>query len=207
MKPVKPYDPTTLLLDQTYMPFGVATAKASLYHMIKNHGHGLDANGVPFHFEHMQKKGLAVFPDQPVLRSAPNHLTGEETVWPIPTVFIVNWRFYYKGKKKWDSEDSLPSLREVYDFYRGICQKCLRHVKYKDASRDHHTPRALNGKSSFSNITLMCRSCNSHLGHTYPKFNDRGEEIVPKMKIYPNHFILPSNMEIRKDWEPFLFLR
>lgn len=205
MKIVKPNEQTTLLLDQTYMPFGIGTAKAVLYHMMKHHGKGLDASHVPFDYDDAAKRPVSLFEAQPVMRSAPNHITGEETVWIIPSVFVTNWRFYYKGRKQW-TEDNLPPLKDVFDFYNGICQKCLRPVKFKDASRDHWKPKALGGGGGFINITLMHKDCNSNLGHVFPKFNDQGEEIVPKMKMYPNHFVLPSNVEMRKEWKQFLFL-
>lgn len=205
MKVVKPYEQCSLLLDATYIPFGVGTAKAVLYHMLKHHGKGLDANHVPFNYDDAAKRPISLVDDQPIMRSAPNHLTGEETAWIIPTVFVVNWRFYYKGKKEW-KEDNLPPVKEVHSFYKGICQKCLKHVKLKDASREHLIAKSKNGSNGYKNIVLTHKDCNVALGTQWPKYNDRGEEIIARMKVYPNHFVLPANVEMRKEWKPFLFL-
>ncbi len=170
--------------------------------MLKGHGHGLDAAGMPFKFADMTSKTLSIYPDQPVMRSAPNHATGEETFWVIPLVFVPNWTFWYKGKKKW-TENSLPPLSEVYYFYKQTCQKCLRKIKnLSEASRDHFRPRSLGGENSYINITLMHRSCNSELGNTFPKTDDNGNEIIPKMKIFPNYFLPKPNQKIHEQWKP-----
>lgn len=202
MQIVKPYtDFTTLVIDQNWMPKMTITAKAALYHMLKNHGVGLDAMKMPYKFEEMRSKALSVYPNQPVMRSAPDAQTGDETFWFIPTVFVAGPTFWFRrGNKKW-TEDNLPSIKEVFDHYRGMCQRCLLPIKkLADASRDHHVPKKLAGEDSFINITLMHKKCNADLGHTFPKFNVNGEPIEPKMKIYPNHFMLPYGSKVWPGW-------
>ena len=204
MNVVKLTDLTTLLLDQAHMPFGLATAKAAFYHMLKNKGAGLDADGNTYEFADMLDENLSVFPDQPCIRSV-------NKVWPIPTVFIANHRFFYHSKKKCakvdPNHDGLPPLKEVFDFYDGTCCFCYEKIKHiRDASRDHYVPRSKGGGGGFKNIVLMCKSCNSNLGNQWPKKDAFGLEIEPKMKIYPSHFMLPHGMEPRKEWLKPLFL-
>lgn len=208
MKACKPYDWTTLVLDEnSYLACNNLTAKAVFYHMLKGRGVGLDANRMPYDFDNMQKRNVAVYPDHPVLRSAPNHITGEETLWPVPTVFVPNFRFYYGKKKRGTDDDALPPLREVYEFYKHICQKCLRPIKkIENASRDHWKPKKLGGGNEHTNITLMCKRCNSDLGHSFPKFDVEGNEIIPLMRVLPNHFMLPSHIEMRDEWKKHLCL-
>lgn len=202
MQIVKPTDRTTLILDQTFMPFGVITARAVIYHLLKNHGRFLDANMVPHDSDELHRENIAWHPNQPAMRSA-------HQVWPIPTIFTTSYRFYYKGRKKWD-ENNLPPLREVYEFYGRKCQFCLRPIKHiKDASRDHLYPRARSAgavNNHVSNIVLMCKSCNSGLGDAFPKFNVDGEEIKAKFKAYPSHFCLPADVDLRPEWASLLFL-
>lgn len=196
-----------MLDERTGFPRMTITAKAALYHMLKDNGYGLDANKVPFKFSDMKGSKVSVYADQPILRSAPNVLTGEETIWVIPTVFVPTKSFWYgAGRRKW-TEDNLPSVREVYEHYKHICQRCLRKIKHlKDASRDHWVPRKLsrdNGESPIDaiiNITLMCKQCNSDLGHSFPKFNVNGEEIKPKLKVWPNHWMPTPGQKIWPGW-------
>lgn len=200
---VQPSTPTTLLLDVAYMPFGIATAKGAFYGILKGRGKGLDAYGAPFDWNMLVKRNLAILPDQPCMRSAPQD--GVETVWPIPTVFCANHRFFFRRRK--NTEDNLPPLREVYDFYQGVCCFCGEHIRHiKDASREHVHSRALGGPNGIQNIVLAHKLCNSLAGHAMPKLDIHGNEIVPKMRMYPSHFILPSQAKMRPEWKQYLFL-
>lgn len=202
MQAVKTSEPTTLALDSCYMPFAVITAKAAFYSMLKGRGKGIDANGAHYSWDDMLKKNVAVYPDQPCLRSA-------HEIWPIPTIFVANNRFFYGGKKKKrdDNFDGLPPLEDVYDFYDGICCFCHEKIKgLKDASRDHHLPRSKGGGGGYKNIVLMHRKCNSNLGNQWPKMDKFGEDIEPEMKIYPSHFVLPKRVKMRPEWARPLFL-
>ena len=203
MKVVNPQTPTTLLLDMTYMPFGVATAKGAFYGILKGRGKGLDAYGVPFDWNQLLSRNISLMPDQPCMRSAPKD--GNDVVWPIPTVFVANHRFFFKPSK--NKEDNLPPFAEVFHFYDGICCFCGEKIKsIKDASREHVHSRALGGADGIRNIVLAHKICNSLAGHEMPKLDHNGQEIIPKMKVYPSHFVLPRNIEMRDEWKPFLFL-
>lgn len=204
MKVVKPEEKTTLLLDMYHMPFGVCTARAAFYHVLKGKGKGVDADGYHFDWSDLLDGHISVHNDQPCLRSA-------HKIWPIPTLFVANHRFFFKEKKKASkidhNESGLPPLRDVYDFYEGMCCYCYEKIKHiKDASRDHVVPVSKSGGGGYKNIVLMCKSCNSNLGNQYPKKDAYGHEIEPRMKIYPSHFMLPKGMEIRKEWMKPLFL-
>lgn len=201
MKVVSPQEFCTLVIDQNWMPQFTITSRACFHHMLKSHGYGLDANKMPYRFDDMRSKTLAVDPRQPVMRSAPNPMTGEETFWFVPTCFVAGPKFYYhKRNEKW-SEKNLPSLREVYEHYKHQCQRCLKIIKnMNDASRDHHVPKKLGGGDAVVNITLMCKRCNADLGHQYPKFDINGVEIMPKMVVHKTHFSLPYGAKVWPGW-------
>ena len=203
MKIVNPDTPTTLLLDMTYMPFGVATAKGAFYCLLKNRGKGLDAYGVPFDWDKLVSGNISLSADQPCMRSAPKD--GKDVVWPIPTVVACNHRFFFKPRKR--GEDNLPPLGEVYDFYQGMCCFCGEKIKHiRDASREHVHSRALGGSDGIRNIVLAHKLCNSLAGHAMPKLDKDGNEIIPKMRVYPSHFVLPRNVDTREEWKQFLFI-
>jgi hypothetical protein len=203
MKIVKPEDFCTVVLGEDHFPAMDINARAVFYHLLKGHGYGLDANKRPYRFEDMQTKTLAAYPDNPILRSAPNINTGEPTIWLLPTIFVPTSRFYYPKKKlkKGDSDDNLPSLREVYEHYKHRCVRCHKIIKnIKDASRDHHVPRALGGGNEQVNVTLMCKRCNSELGHSFPKYDIDNVEIMPTLKLPLNCWMPPYDAHIWPGW-------
>lgn len=209
MKVVKPNEITTLLLDPSYLPFGVATARAAFYSLLKGKGSGLDANGVPYRWDKYVTRNIAVAQGQPVMRSGFN-TAYLDNVWAIPTVFIANQDFFFKRKKLRKIEDesrpaALPSLREVYDYYNGVCCFCFEKVPYNKASREHVHSKAFGGGNHEDNIALACMSCNSRAGHQMPKLDIYGREIEAKMKIKPAHYVLPTSVQSRPEWAPYLF--
>src|SRR5688500_19988486 len=52
-------------------------------------------------------------------------------------------------------------LEEVYLRDHGICHLCKKFVEYKDASRDHLRPRSKGGPTTWKNIKLAHKKCNS----------------------------------------------
>lgn len=211
MKVVDPYEVTTLLLDPAYMPFGVATARAAFYSLLKAKGAGLDANGVPYKWDRYISRKISVIPEQPFLRSGSNSAY-VDNIWVIPTVFVANEDFFFKRKRlrKERSENNdgnvaLPPLKEVYDYYKGTCCFCFRKIKLSEASREHIHSKAFGGKNHDDNIALACKPCNSRAGHAMPKMDVHGNPVEAKMKIRPAHYVLPPNVKARPEWAPYLF--
>lgn len=209
MRVVKPDETCCLFVDAVRLPYNFGTARAVFFHLLKGHGVGLDANGEPFTYEDMVKRNVNVYADQPVIRSAP--VDGKETVWVLPTVFICNHSFFFGKKKKKASASNMKAekvtARQLWKRYKGVCQFCLKPIKsLSDASHDHVVPRKLGGSDSHENAVLMHKNCNSNLGHTYPKHNVEGKEIVPA-KVYATGLTIPEWLEIREEWAPYLFLK
>lgn len=73
-----------------------------------------------------------------------------------------NWR--YCSKSCYYASLKVP-LETIYNRDKGVCHLCDMHVHFKDASRDHIDPRANGGKTTFENIKLAHKKCNSHRGH------------------------------------------
>jgi 5-methylcytosine-specific restriction endonuclease McrA len=57
------------------------------------------------------------------------------------------------------------TVTEIYRRDRAICHLCGLYVKREDASRDHVKPRHDGGRTTFENIKLAHRDCNSRRGH------------------------------------------
>ena len=202
---VKPQERTTLFLTPAYMPFQVGTARAAFYNLLKGKGSGIDANGNPFKWDQYISNNISVFPDQPVMRSGFN-AAYSSNVWSIPTVFVVNSSFFYKRKKPVVTkvQKGLAPLKEVYDFYRGVCCFCYEKISFSEASREHIFPVSHHRCDDDSNIALACRDCNSRAGSVVPKLDIHGNEIQAKFKPKPAHFTLPNGLEARKEWLVYL---
>ncbi len=56
-------------------------------------------------------------------------------------------------------------LERVYLVDGGRCHLCGGRVRWRDASRDHILPRSLGGATTWSNIRLAHRRCNSQRGN------------------------------------------
>jgi len=210
MKVVNPEQITTLLLDPAYMPFGIATARAAFYSLLKGKGTGIDANGVPYKWDRYISRNISVLPDQPFMRSGFN-ASYKDNIWVIPTIFVANEDFFFKRKKllkerkeNKDGQVALPPLREVYDYYDGKCCFCYTKIKLSEASREHIHSKAFGGKNHEDNIALACKSCNSRAGHAMPKLDIFGKPIEAKMKIRPVHYTLPPNVTPRHEWAEYL---
>ena len=78
-------------------------------------------------------------------------------------------------KSGWVGDRSLCSLRCFYTTRKvpvlniwlrdeGICHLCEQPVSLEDASRDHLKPRSLGGKTTYKNIALAHKLCNSRRG-------------------------------------------
>jgi|SRR3990172_6933171 len=57
------------------------------------------------------------------------------------------------------------TVYEIWKRDHGTCSLCGRYVSLEEASRDHVTPRHDGGRTTFSNIRLAHRNCNSRRGH------------------------------------------
>ncbi len=205
MKVVRPNEITTLFLAPTYLPFRVGTARAAFYNLLKGKGQGIDANHNPFNWDRYISGNISVHPDQPVMRSGYNP-SYKDNVWAIPTVFVVNESFF-KGMKyrcKKVDKGGLPPLKDVYDFYHGVCCFCHQKIKFSEASREHIHSRSLGGSNNEDNIALACKDCNSRAGNSMPKLDIHNKPIVAKLKIRPNYFKLDEKIAPRAEWAKYI---
>jgi hypothetical protein len=72
----------------------------------------------------------------------------------------LNRRGRYCSRNCYFASLKVP-LEEVYRRDRGVCHLCGQHVRFKDASRDHVRPKSLGGPTTWKNIKLAHKKCNS----------------------------------------------
>lgn len=218
MKIVNPQERTTLVLNKYMEPFGICTARAAFRHLINGRFTGIDAIDAAYTWDgyhpdyskndpqrptpskiNWRDRNIEVFPDQPVLRSAPDSM-GNETAWFVPTVVRCNKTFGYRAKGGKD----IP-LRKLYEIYKRTCQYCLQTIPYSEATKDHQYPKSRGGSNHEFNLVLACRACNNDKDSHFPYLNVNNEEVKPKRPL-PSGTYLPDEKMIREEWKKYLFL-
>ena len=66
--------------------------------------------------------------------------------------------------------NSLKNQRSLYQQQSGVCNGCMGPLKLRHLAVDHVVPRKEGGTHEFSNLQLLCASCNSVKGkrsHSY----------------------------------------
>jgi hypothetical protein len=216
MIPVNPNKRTTLLLNRHYLSYGrFCTARRAIQLMIKGRAKGIDAsgagiswtgadidnlNGTPSEYS-WSEKNVQLYPDQPSLRSAPNPLTGAETMWPVPTILVCTRHIGIPERR-----GSSVSLRTLYNLSKGVCEYCGDKIPFAEATKDHVYPRSLGGSNDDFNLVLACRRCNSKKGASYPHYKPDGT--LPEgvtLHSFLSHMY--EGMDIRPEMEPYLYQR
>jgi 5-methylcytosine-specific restriction endonuclease McrA len=178
---------TTLLLNNAWQPITVVTARAAFSHLHKRRISALDKDGNVFHSLDTWNCLAEYYDDQPFLRSA-------HAGWPIPTVIVVNSKFFRKPKKK---KLTLFDLAKLCEY---TCQYCFEKFPLKQLSIDHVQPRSKGGEDLHDNRVLSCIRCNRAKSDFSPWLDKNGQ--VPKA---PNIPALMLNAEkIRPEWSDFL---
>lgn len=178
---------TTLLLNNAWQPITVVTARAAFSHLHKRRISALDKDSNVFHSLDTWNCLASYYDDQPFLRSA-------HAGWPIPTVIVVNSKFFRKPKKK---KLTLFDLAKLCEY---TCQYCFEKFPLKQLTLDHIQPKSRGGDSSHSNLCLACRSCNLSKSNFTPWYDKNGQ--VPKPPPIPA--LMLNAPVIRPEWSSFI---
>lgn len=95
------------------------------------------------------------------------------------------------------------SWQNIYARDKGRCQYCGQKVALAEATRDHVIPRALGGKTSWTNIVTACAPCNQKKGGRTPAHaRMRLRQAPVKPRSLPRRRVpLPSQVpEVWKGW-------
>lgn len=212
MKPVSPDEITAIALDRHHVWDGrFFTARACFRQLMNGRIQGIDAEGnavtwtgatgnieAPASTYCWQDGTIALYDDQPCMRSVASAITGEETRWPIPTIAV---RTYYFGVHQHKGENI--SLKKLYRIQKGTCQYCGNKISFSEATKDHILPRSKHGTNDDSNIALACKRCNSLKADVYPFYDKDGK--VPT-GVRRHRFTIPDEITIREEWKPYMFL-
>lgn len=214
MIPVDPNKRTTLLLNRYHLSYGrFCTARRAIQLMVKGRVKGVDASGSDISWTGVDivnhdgqpspyswvEKTVQLYPDQPALRSAPNPVTGEDTMWPVPTILVCTHHLGMATRR-----GKSVSLRTLYNICKGVCEYCGDKIPFSEATKDHIYPKSLGGSNEDFNLVLACRSCNSKKSNTTPYLTNAGgypEGVT--LHAFLSHMY--EGLDIRKEWEPYLY--
>ena len=85
-------------------------------------------------------------------------LKGVKNDWPYPSV--IRLKHYAKVNKQTKIYEPY-NRRNVYRRDEGECQYCGKTITYPKMTIDHVNPRALGGKTNWTNIVTSCKKCNT----------------------------------------------
>ena len=127
MNIVLPETKTSLLLNRNYQAFAVCTARAAIRHLMTGRVKGMDSEGnvVTWSGTELDTHGnsslrwynneVGLYPDHPCLRSAPNHATGQDRAWAIPTIIVCTYHWGHHRRGTYN-----VSTRTLYKIYKGV---------------------------------------------------------------------------------------
>lgn len=187
MKPITANTKTTLLLNTAWQPITMVTARAAFGHLLKKRISALDKNGNIFHSLESWNELGDFYEDQPALPSVKRD-------YPIPTIIVVNSKFFRKPKKK---KLTLFDLAKICEYK---CQYCFEKTPIKYLTIDHVHPKSRGGSDDHDNRVLACKKCNSEKSNIFPWYDSEGK--VPVPPSIPEFMF--SVDKIREEWTPFL---
>jgi len=192
MKIVTPNHRTSLLLDSSWMPINIITARACFQHFLKGRICGLDQNKNPYNFEKWNDElsGVLYEKNTPCIRSV-------KDAWPLPTIVIVTEKFFRKQRKR------EYSFQELCRYYKNTCRICLNRFSRKDLSIDHVIPKNSNGTNMTENLTIACKKCNARKGHQTPYYDTEGKLL--KGTNLPSNYIFVEEHDMRNEWKDFIW--
>jgi len=85
--------------------------------------------------------------------------------------------------------------RSLFERDNGSCQYCNLHVSYKHFEMEHVIPRSLGGKTTWENIVVSCRKCNSRKGAQTPSeagMKLKKKPLMPKQKSFFKKILRPD---------------
>lgn len=190
-----PNKKTALVLTAAFQPLGFFNARSTIRNMIVGGVKAVDADGNIYSWEDWLKR-TDLPEDIPSLRSS-------KMEFPVPTIVVIPG-FFGSFKDQRRTQTRTSTLKQIYNLYGGICQYCLKEVKYSAATKDHTVPRSKGGVNYDSNIVLACKKCNNKKADKFPFFSITGEQAKPKILNDVEFTLLADKIPVRDEWKPFL---
>lgn len=205
MKIVDPKTRSTLLLDSSWLPITLITARACFHHFLKDRVIALDLNHNQFKFDewvdgfyHVEEDDnteeievpVRISKNQPCMRSA-------SEVWVLPSIVIVTGKFFRNNRNREYSFD------ELCKYYKNTCQLCFEKFPKNELTKEHVYPRSKGGHNMNNNITITCRRCNCRKNNVTPYYDVSGKELTGTN--LPANFLFIEDGLVRDEWNQFIW--
>ncbi len=96
------------------------------------------------------------------------------------------------------------SRRNLFRRDKNTCQYCLRRLPSKELSIDHVVPRALSGKSTWTNCVVACHDCNIHKGDKSVQEAGMKLSRPPREPRWRPSVFVSLPLQRRESWEHFI---
>ncbi len=103
---------------------------------------------------------------------------------------------------KYFKVNSKPRLNKINLLIRDgfKCQYCLKDLNYNDSTQDHVIPKCHDGKSTWENLVIACKSCNNKKGGKLLKDTNLILRKEPKPLEFKQFYI----KDCPKSWEDYI---
>lgn len=223
MKIVAPEDRTTLLLNASYMPINVTTARAAFNHVITGRVKPIDRFGMPHgfpeddrghlitditqHYWFLMKDDLNGTVEKDVVTPYDEKdgiyfanqpcLRSAQGVWPIPTIALTTTKFF---RSKTSGKITIQRLAK---HYKNQCQICMQKFPTSQLTIEHVIPRSKGGANDETNCIPTCQACNSQKADITPYFDNAGVNLEDKIAPLPA-FLIANNSDVRPEWSQYI---
>jgi 5-methylcytosine-specific restriction endonuclease McrA len=190
MKIVNPKQESVLLLSAAYLPQGITTAREGLKKLIGSVG-GVRAMGKSgsLYLWDTWVNSDDWFDENPAVRSV-------SRAWPVPTILVTSIHHTKRHRSR------RPSLKNLYEYFDGVCQICFKRKAKHKMTIEHIHPRSKGGsKGEAENLSLTCFECNQKKGDSLGAKNVHGGPIKSWKASHVAKFPV-----LREEWRPFVIL-
>lgn len=203
MEHVKQNRKTTLILNHSWLPIQIATARVVISHLIRDRIIPLGKDHTPFQSGDWPSFTKEEFENKSFLKDFfyENHpyMCSTNHIWPIPTIVVTGTKFFPK-----QNLEGKISLRKLAAYYGNRCQICGEKFRTEELTIEHVKPVSKGGTNDFLNVLPTCRKCNNKKSDIHPYYDYDGINLDSKIKKI-SIFMHIEEKDIREEWKPFLF--
>lgn len=182
-------DAPTLVLNRSFQPVRITTAKHAFTLLYLGRARALDGSFEPMDFE--QWASVRPGPDEDAIGTTRGPIR-------VPRVLVLS------GYNRVPSAPLRLSRRNVFLRDGFTCQYCGGRPPVRDLNLDHVMPRSRGGRSTWDNLVTSCRTCNVKKGFATPE--ECG--MIPRARPHRPNWSMALRMAAPStryaEWEPFL---
>lgn len=193
---VNPLNKEVLILNKSFLPIGIDTAKTAILNLYKGKCQAVDATYKTYTFDEWK----AAYPILIETATEGEFSTIHTPNFPFLVPYVFRLLDHDLSPRDWKIRFSRfhVLLRDKF-----VCQYCTEKFTRSELTIDHVTPRSKGGITSWDNCVTACKKCNRRKADKTPA--EAGMKLI---KENPGEFQydLRSLLKLKqnKEWENFL---